>query len=113
MLKLPADVKIFLASEPCDMRRQMDGLAALVRSGMNRDPESGDLYIFRNRRGDMVKALFVDRHGFCMLVKRLSKGTFRIEVTGAPTEGLELSAEELARLLSELSFTRRLPSFDT
>lgn len=113
MLKLPADVKIFLANEPCDMRRQMDGLAALVRSGMNRDPESGDLYIFRNRRGDMLKALFVDRHGFCMLVKRLSKGTFRIEVTGAPADGFELSAEELARLLSELSFTRRGPSLTT
>jgi transposase len=107
MLKLPAEVKVFLATEPCDMRRQMDGLAGLVRSGMQRDPESGDLYIFRNRRGDMMKALFCDRHGFCMLVKRLARGTFRIEVDSVSSEGLELSTEELARLLSELSFSRR------
>jgi len=107
MLKLPAEVKVFLATEPCDMRRQMDGLAGLVRSGMQRDPENGDLYIFRNRRGDMIKALFCDRHGFCMLVKRLVRGTFRIEVDSVSSEGLELSTEELARLLSELSFSRR------
>jgi transposase len=111
MLKLPAAVQIFFATEPCDMRRQMDGLAALVRSGMQRDPESGDLYVFRNRRGDMLKALFVDRHGFCMLVKRLSKGTFRIDVEHTSSSGIELSAEELARLLSELSLSRRTSSF--
>ena len=63
MLRLPANVRIYLAMEPCDMRRQFNGLAALVRSGMERDPDSGDLYIFRNRRGDMVKALFRDQHG--------------------------------------------------
>ena len=62
---------------------------------------------FRNRRGDMMKALFCDRHGFCMLVKRLARGTFRIEVDCVSSEGLELSTEELARLLSELSFSRR------
>ena len=98
---------VYLATEPCDMRRQFDGLAAVVRSGMNRDPESGDLYIFRNRRGDMVKALFCDRHGACMLAKRLSKGTFRIDmgdVSCAPA--VQISAEELSQLLAELSLVR-------
>lgn len=113
MLRLPAEVRIFFANEPCDMRRQMDGLAALVRTGMQRDPESGDLFIFRNRRGDMLKALFADRHGFCMLVKRLSKGSFRVDIDGSTSDGVELSAEELARLLSELSLSRRKPAFDT
>lgn len=88
------------------MRRQMDGLAALVRSGMERDPESGDLYIFRNRRGDMLKALFFDRHGYCLLAKRLEKGSFRVEVGTSPTQTLELNAAELAMLLSELKLTR-------
>lgn len=107
MLPLPANVRIYLAMEPCDMRRQFDGLAALVRSGMSRDPESGDLYIFRNRRGDMVKALFCDRHGACMLAKRLSKGTFRIDVGEAnSTNTVQLSAEELGKLLAELSLVR-------
>ena len=107
MLQLPANVRIYLATEPCDMRRQFDGLAALVRSGMNRDPESGDLYIFRNRRGDMVKALFCDRHGPCMLAKRLSKGTFRIDVGDvSATTGVQISADELCQLLAELALVR-------
>ena len=107
MLKFPANVKVYLATDPCDMRRQFDGLAALVRSGMNRKAESGDLTLFRNRRGDMIKALFRDAHGYCMLAKRLDKLTFRVdlgEVDGACD--VEISADELARLLSELRFTR-------
>jgi transposase len=43
VLKLPTEVRVYIALEPCDMRRQMDGLAALVRSAMEREPESGDL----------------------------------------------------------------------
>jgi transposase len=108
MLKLPSEVRVYLSLEPCDMRRQIDGLAAAVRTGMSRDPESGDLYLFRNRRGDMVKALFVDLHGYCMLVKRLSKGTFRIKVNGADASSVEMDARELAVLLSELTFVREL-----
>lgn len=110
MLHLPANVRIYLATEPCDMRRQFDGLAALVRSGLERNPESGDLYIFRNRRGDMLKALFRDRHGYCMLAKRLSRGTFRVEVVESSSSGaFQISAEELGALLSELSLARGTP----
>ena len=107
MLRLPADVKIFISTEACDMRRQFDGLAALVRTGMGRDPESGDLYIFRNRRADLIKVLFFDRHGYCMLAKRLSRGTFRIRLDAqSGSAALELTAQELAHLLSELSLER-------
>lgn len=107
MLRLPSEVRVYIALEPCDMRRQMDGLAALVRSSMERDPENGDLYLFCNRRSDMLKALFVDRHGYCMLVKRLSRGRFRVRVSEQTSQGhVEMSASELASLLSELSFVR-------
>ena len=106
MLKLPSEVRVFIALEPCDMRRQLDGLAALVRSSMDRDPDSGDLYVFYNRRADMLKALFVDRHGPCMLVKRLSRGRFRVRVGEQHTGHVEMDAKELALLLSELSFVR-------
>jgi transposase len=106
MLKLPAEVRVFISLEPCDMRRQLDGLAALVRAGMERDPENGDLYIFCNRRSDMLKALFVDRQGHCMLVKRLSRGRFRVRVADQHTGHIEMDAKELATLLSELSFVR-------
>jgi transposase len=110
MLKLPASVRIFIALEPCDMRRQLDGLAALVRSSMDRDPDNGDLFVFYNRRSDMLKALFVDRHGPCMLVKRLSKGRFRIRSEKLKSGHLEMDARELAVLLSELKFDRDMPS---
>lgn len=109
MLKLPAEVRVYISLEPCDMRRQLDGLAALVRTGMERDPENGDLYIFCNRRSDMLKALFVDRHGYCMLVKRLSRGRFRVRVADQHTGHVEMEAKELAALLSELSFERERP----
>ena len=106
MLKLPTDVRVYIALEPCDMRRQMDGLAGLVRSAMARDPESGDLYLFTNRRGDMLKVLFCDRHGYCMLVKRLSRGRFRVRIADQRTGHVEMDAKELALLLGELSFVR-------
>jgi len=106
VLKLPAEVRVYISLEPCDMRRQLDGLAALVRTGMERNPENGDLYIFCNRKSDMLKALFVDRHGYCMLVKRLSRGRFRVRVADQHAGHVEMEAKELATLLSELSFVR-------
>jgi transposase len=106
MLRLPPDVRIFISSEPCDMRRQFDGLAALVRTGMGRDPESGDLYIFRNRKSDIIKVLFFDRHGYCMLSKRLERGSFRIKLDATDGAAIELTAQELAHLLSELALER-------
>lgn len=108
MLKLPASVRIYVAVEPCDMRRQFDGLAALVRDGMGRDPKSGDLYLFRNRRGDMLKALFFDRQGDCLLAKRLCKGTFRIAFAAAEQghSSVEITPTELGQLMTELTISR-------
>jgi transposase len=109
MLKLPTSVRVFLATEPCDMRRQFDGLAALVHSGLHRDPKSGDLYVFRNRRGDLLKAIFFDLHGYCMLAKRLERGSFRVvlDPTQLMQSDIEVSAPELAQLLSELTLNRK------
>jgi transposase len=114
MLKLPARVRVFLATVPCDMRRQLDGLSALVRSGMERDPRNGDLYVFRNKRGDMLKALFVDAHGLSMLVKRLDRGRFRVVFDDARQRkgAIEVSAAELAHLLTQLTLECRRSPLD-
>jgi len=114
MLKLPGTVRVFLATEPCDMRRQFDGLAALVRSGMDRDPRSGDLYVFRNKRGDILKALFVDPHGYNMLAKRLDRGAFRVMLgqTQQQQGAVEVSAAELAQLLTQLKLECGRPHVD-
>jgi len=102
MLSFPSSVRIFVATAPCDMRRQFDGLASLVRAGMGRDPKSGDLYIFRNRRGDLLKALFFDQHGYCMLAKRLERGAFRMMLDDTEAD-VEITTVELAQLLTDLT----------
>lgn len=97
-----AKSKVFYYAAPCDMRKQMDGLSNLVRTELERVPENGDLYLFRNRRKTMLKILFYDRGGYCLLAKRLDKGTFSIELD--VDEGIahiELSAKELTSLLAE------------
>ena len=76
MLKWPAP--IFIATMAVDMRRGHDGLAAMAREYMGREVIDGALFVFFNRRIDRLKALWWDRTGYCLLYKRLERGTFRV-----------------------------------
>jgi transposase len=76
MLTLPPSVRIRLAPGATDMRKQFDGLAAAVRQVLCADPLSGHVFVFCNRRCDLVKILFWDRSGFLLLAKRLEEGRF-------------------------------------
>lgn len=78
MIKMPVNIKIYVSSAPCDMRKQFGGLEILVRDGMQRDPRNGDMYVFYNRRKDLMKVLFHDGQGFCLLCKRMDEGTFKL-----------------------------------
>jgi transposase len=69
-------VRVYLYGSPCDMRRSFDGLIALSRNAMGKDPMSGHLFVFVNRRGNILKALYWDRTGFCVWSKRLEEGSF-------------------------------------
>jgi transposase len=69
-------IRVHLYGEPTDMRKSYDGLQALARHAMQRDPLDGGLYIFVNRRGAQIKALYFDRSGFCIWGKRLEAGRF-------------------------------------
>lgn len=103
------NMRVFFYLQPCDMRKQMDGLSILVREEMQRDPEDGELYLFRNRNKSLIKILFYDHGGFCLLAKRLSKGTFVIEVeavNGAVQAAL--SKQELAQLLSSARLVNKV-----
>jgi transposase len=114
MLTLPPSVRVFLCLAPADMRRSLDGLAALTREVLREDPLSGHLFVYFNRRRDRVKILFWDRSGLALYYKRLEKGTFRLSAFEDPeSPRAEVASAELALILEgiELAGARRRPRF--
>ncbi len=97
MLTIPSSVRIFLASQPADMRWSFDRLAAMTTEVIGQDPLSGHLFVFRNRRGDRIKILFWDRSGYCLWYKRLEKGVFKFPDSNA--KSIEVEAATLALIL--------------
>ena len=99
-MTLPPSVKIYVATQPVDLRKHFDGIAQLVSQELKLDSRSGHMFVVFNRRGDQVRILFWDRNGYCLMAKRLEKGVFRLpwerEQTGAH---VELEAAELALIL--------------
>ncbi len=101
--------RVFAYASPCDMRKQMDGLSTLVREQLEREPEGGDLYLFRNRRGDMIKILFFDQGGYCLLSKRLVKGTFQMRLSIKNDQcAAEITQAELSRLLTRAELVQEM-----
>jgi transposase len=98
MLQLTPHSRIFLATEPVDFRKGMDGLAAVCRQVLGDNPLSGAVYVFRNRSGTTIKLLFYDGQGFWLCAKRLSKGRFRWWPQGQNASS-RLYARELLVLL--------------
>ena len=76
MLSIPSAVKIYLCKQPVDMRRSFDGLATLTQTIIGHDPLSGHIFVFRNKRGHLLKILYWDRDGLAIWYKRLEKGVF-------------------------------------
>jgi transposase len=97
MLSLAPSVRIFLCLAPADMRRSFDGLARMVEEIVERDPLSGHLYVFRNRRGDRLKILVWQGDGFTIWYKRLEEGTFAFPA--AEGDSLAIGAAQLAMIL--------------
>lgn len=98
MLTLPRSVQIYLAAEPVDLRKSIDGLGALARE-RSHDIFSGHLYVFTSRRGDRVKILTWDRGGFVLYYKRLEKGRFKLPEIAPGAVEIALDATQLAMLL--------------
>lgn len=73
---LPAGVRVYLACGVTDMRKGFDGLAALVQTALALDPYSGAVFLFRGKRGDLLKALLWDGQGLVLYAKRLERGRF-------------------------------------
>ena len=114
MLSLSLPARVFLCTLPTDMRKGFDTLAALVQAELGQDPLSGDLFVFRSRRGDRIKLLWWNEDGYVIWYKRLEEGSFVLPAAdgkrpSAGAHGLVLRPAELAMLLDgvDLASVRR------
>lgn len=104
MIGLPAGTRIWLVAGVTDMRRGMDGLAAIVQEALTKNPFSGHVFIFRGRRGDLVKLLWWSGDGMCLFAKRLEDGRF---VWPQAIEGaIHLTPAQLSMLLEGIDWRR-------
>jgi transposase len=104
MIALPAGTRIWLAAGVTDMRRGFDGLAALVQAQLNADPFCGHLFVFRGRRGDLIKVLWWDGDGLCLFAKRLERGRFI--GPQASSGSVSLTPAQLSMLLEGIDWRR-------
>jgi transposase len=99
MLSFPGSLKIYVAIEPCDMRKSFNGLYAAAEEKLGSDPRSGALFVFTNKRRNRLKILYFDGTGLWVLAKRLEQGTFSWpKPSQAGKEKLSLTPEALALL---------------
>ena len=111
MLMFPPSLRIFLAIEPCDMRKSFRGLSGLVRGALLADPLSGHVYCFINRRKTMLKCLVHDGSGYMIVYKKLSRGTFQIPPSHEGQRRVSIDAGTMAMILEGIELkgaTRRL-----
>ena len=105
-----ADVRVWLAMAPLDMRRGFDRLAEHVRTILMQDPMSGHLFVFRSRSGQRVKILWWDRDGYCIYYKRLERGTFAFpaaDSAGGDKQTVSIDSAALMKLLSGCAIQSR------
>jgi transposase len=104
MIALPAGTRVWLAAGVTDMRSGFKGLAAKVGTALAEDPFSGHVFVFRGRRGDMIKLLWWTGDGLCLLAKRLERGRF---IWPQATSGtVTLTQAQLSMLLERIDWRR-------
>jgi transposase len=97
MIAFPTGVRVWLATGYTDMRRGFDGLALMVQEKLKHDPHSGQLFVFRGRRGGLIKVLWHDGQGMCLFAKRLERGRF---IWPSPSDGtVTITPAQLGYLL--------------
>lgn len=105
---LPAGVRIFLCTEPQDMRRSFDGLALATQQLLGEDPQSGALFVFLGKRPTRAKVLWWDRNGYCLLYKRLHRALFRLpEAAAGASPAVRIDGAALAQLLAGVDSARK------
>ena len=105
-------IKVWLCTEPTDMRKQFDGLSAMVKHRMNADPLSGQLFVFINRRRTQMKVLYFDRSGYCIWTKRLVQGQFHHRSSASGKQALDWLQLKLLIEGIEIEKRRQYKRFD-
>ena len=102
MIAPSSGMRVWLAAGTTDMRRGMNGLALQVQQGLRRDPHAGDIYVFRGKRGDLLKILWHDGLGMSLYAKRLERGRF---IWPTPTDGVvAITAAQLGYMLEGIDW---------
>ena len=102
MIPVPFGVRVWLAVGHTDMRRGMNSLAIQVQQVLKRDPHAGDLYVFRGKRGQLIKILWHDGIGMSLYAKRLERGRF---IWPSPADGtVAITAAQLAYMLEGIDW---------
>lgn len=104
MIELRAGTRVWIAAGVTDLRRGFVGLSALVQTALEQDPFSGQVFVFRGRRGDLIKLLWFDGDGLCLFAKRLERGRFIWPK--AETGTVALTRAQLSMLLEGIDWRR-------
>ena len=105
MIPVPSQTKVWLAAGVTDMRKGFYGLSVLAEKVLRADPYSGHLFVFRGRRGDLIKVIWWDGQGACLFSKRLERGRF---VWPSPAAGkVSVTPAQLSMLLEGIDW--RMP----
>jgi len=110
VIELRAGTRIWLAAGVTDMRRGFQGLSAQVQTVLNEQPYSGHVFVFRGRRGDIIKCLWFDGDGLCLFAKRLERGRFIWPKAESGT--VSLSRAQLSMLLEGIDWRRPERTFE-
>jgi len=105
---IPSGTQIWIVAGVTDLRRGYTGLAAVVQVSLDMNPLAGDVYIFRGRRGDLIKVLWHDGDGICLLTKKLDSGKFTWPRTESGT--VSLTRAQLSMLCEGIDWRRPVRS---
>ena len=104
MIGLPTGTHIWIVAGVTDMRRGFVGLSGIIQTALKENPFSGQVYIFRGRRGDLIKVLWFDGDGLCLFAKRLERGRFIWPQANNGT--VSLTPAQLSMLLEGIDWRR-------